>query len=236
MRARVLVPACVYQRGERAGQAARHHRRDGEAGRDEDGRGGALQRHRRPHLARDRVLPRVPQARRAGRHLRDQQPVLVDGRRQVLQLRRGQQAGRRDPQDRAAAAEGLSGHGRPDARVAEEPRVSGGLGRAARLRRPAGDPQAVLRRWLEARLQGARRQGTARGVRRHGAVLHDAAGVHRLRSVRALLHLRQDGHRPGALRPARAPLHRQSHLSVVRPRRSGRSRTRRRSTRRWATR
>ena len=30
------------------------------------------------------------------------------------------------------------------------------LGRAARLRRPAGDPEAVLRRRLEARLQGAR--------------------------------------------------------------------------------
>ena len=29
------------------------------------------------------------------------------------------------------------------------------LGRAARLRRPAGDPQAVFRRRLEARLQGA---------------------------------------------------------------------------------
>ena len=158
VRARVLVPARVHQRGERAGQAARHHGRDGEAGRDEDGRGGALQRDRRPHLPRDRVLPRVSQTRRARGHLRHQQPVLVDGRRQVLQLRRRVQARRGDSQDGAAAAEGLSRHRGPDVGVAEEPRVPRGLGRPARLRRPPGHPQAVFRRRLEARLQGARRR------------------------------------------------------------------------------
>ena len=46
---------------------------------------------------------------------------------------------------------------RPDAGVAAQPRLSDRLGRAARLRRPAGDPEAVLGRRLEARLQGARR-------------------------------------------------------------------------------
>ena len=42
VRPRVLVPSRLHQRGERAGQAARHHGRDGEAGRDQDGRGRAL--------------------------------------------------------------------------------------------------------------------------------------------------------------------------------------------------
>ena len=46
---------------------------------------------------------------------------------------------------------------RPHARVAAEPAVPDRLGRAARLRRPAGDSQAVLGRRLEARLQGGRR-------------------------------------------------------------------------------
>ena len=65
-------------------------------------------RHRRSHLARGGVLPGVAEARRAPGHLRHQQPVLVDGGRQVLQLRRREQAGRRDPEDGRPAAEGLS--------------------------------------------------------------------------------------------------------------------------------
>ena len=39
------------------------------------------------------------------------------------------------------------------------------LGRVARLRRAAGHPEAVLRRRLEARLQGPQPRGAARGVR-----------------------------------------------------------------------
>ena len=54
---------------------------------------------------------------------------------------------------------------RPDVGVAAQPRLSDRLGRAARLRRPAGDPQAVLGRRLEARLQGARQGRIAGGVR-----------------------------------------------------------------------
>ena len=60
-----------------------------------------------------------------------------------------------------------------------------------------GDPQAVFRRRLEARVQGQRQAGTARGVRPHVAVLHDAAAVHPLRPVRPLLHVRQDRHHAG---------------------------------------
>ena len=51
-----------------------------------------------------------------------------------------------------------------------------------------------LRRRLEARLQGPQPGGADRRLRRHRPVLHDAAAVHPLRSVRALLHLRQDRH------------------------------------------
>ena len=60
----------------------------------------------------------------------------------------------------------------------------------------------------------------ARGLRPDVAVLHDAAGVHQLRSLRALLHVRQDRHHAGRLRPARAPLPRRSHLPVGRARRA----------------
>ncbi len=49
---------------------------------------------------------------------------------------------------------------------------------------------------------------------RHGAVLHDAAAVHRLRSLRALLHVRQDRHHAGGLRPARAPVSRRARVPV----------------------
>ena len=44
----------------------------------------------------------------------------------------------------------------------------------------------------------------ARGLRRHRALLHDAAAVHPLRSVRPLLHVREERHRAGGLRPARS--------------------------------
>ena len=71
-------------------------RPDGEARRHEDGRAGALSRDRRSHLARGRVLPRGDEARRAAGNLRHQQPVLVDGRRQVLQLLGDGEARRRD--------------------------------------------------------------------------------------------------------------------------------------------
>ena len=48
------------------------------------------------------------EARRAAGQLRDQQPVLVDGRRQVLQLLGDGEARRRDSEDGAAAAKGIS--------------------------------------------------------------------------------------------------------------------------------
>ena len=65
--------------------------------------------------------------------------------------------GVRDPEDRAAAAEGRirrTSTSTPES--LRNLRVPDRLGRAARLRRASGDPEAVLGRRLEARLQGAR--------------------------------------------------------------------------------
>ena len=115
-----------------------------------------------------------------------------------------------------------------DPRVAAQPRLSDRLGRAARLRRPSGDPEAVFGRRLEARLQGERPRRAARRLRRHRAVLHDAAAVHPLRSVRPLLHVRQDRHRAGRLRSAPAPLPRASTTTCRRSSARASSATRRR--------
>ena len=73
--------------------------------------------------------------------------------------------GRGHPAHGAAAAEGLSGRRRPHAGVAAQSGLSDRLGRPARLRRPAGDPEAVFGRRLEARLQGEQPRGAARRLR-----------------------------------------------------------------------
>ena len=87
---------------------------------------------------------------------------------------------------------------------------------AARLRRPAGDSEAVFGRRMEARLQGEQQGGAARGLRQDFAVLHDAAGVHRFRPIRALLHVRQDGHYSRGVRSEGAAISGRSQLSFAR--------------------
>ena len=130
-------PPAFIARVNEVGRAARHHRGDGEAGRHEDGRAGGIPRDRRPHFARGGVLPRRAEARRAAGQLRHQQPVLVDGGRQVLQLLGDGQARGGDPEDGAAAAEGLSDGRRSHAESLRNLEYPGRLGRAARLRRAA---------------------------------------------------------------------------------------------------
>ncbi len=70
-----------------------------------DGRARAVPRHHRPHLARHSVLSRVPEERGARGHRRHQQSVLVERRRQVLQLRARDAARRGDSADGPAAAQ-----------------------------------------------------------------------------------------------------------------------------------
>ena len=94
----------------------------------QDGRAGRIPRHRRSHLARGRILPRLSEARRAAGHVRHQQSVLVDGRRQVFQLLGDGEARRRHSEDGAAAAEGLSGGRRHHSGIAAQPEVSRSIG------------------------------------------------------------------------------------------------------------
>ena len=82
-------------------------------------------------------------------------PFWWTRRRQVLQLLGGAQARRRRARRPSCCRR------RPirpdidlDPGVAAQPGLSDRLGRPARLRRPSRDPEAVLRRRLEARLQG----------------------------------------------------------------------------------
>ena len=65
VRPRIQLSAGVHRAGEPARASARHHRRDGEVRRHEDGRARRVPGHRRSHLARGRVLPRRAEARGA---------------------------------------------------------------------------------------------------------------------------------------------------------------------------
>ena len=202
----------------------------------QDGRAGAVPVDRRSHFARGRVLPRRAEACRAAGHLRHQQSVLVDGRRQVLQLLGDGEARVRDSEDRAAAAEGLSGGRRSHAESLRNlaypidwDALLDYVGRPAILKPYSGGG------WKHV-YKVQRPAGAARGLRRHGAVLHDAPGVHRLRPVRALLHVRQDRHHAGRLRSARAALPGRSRVPVGRSSARASCATRRPSTRRSATR
>ena len=162
LRPRVQLSAGVHRAGQRGGRAARDHRGDGQA------RAAPRWTSRREYrVIVDRISHEVEYYRGALKHavlqgcLRHQQPVLVDGRRQVLQLLGDGQA--RASRSRApcccrrrairptstSRAESLRNLALPDR-----------LGRPARLRRPAGHPQAVFGRRLEARLQG-QRQGAS---------------------------------------------------------------------------
>ena len=78
--------------GWRCGRASENRRR-------RDGRAQRLRRDRRPHLARHSVLPVVLKNAALTRHESHQQSVLVERRRQVLQLRAGRETRRRRAAD-----------------------------------------------------------------------------------------------------------------------------------------
>jgi hypothetical protein len=95
---------------------------------------------------------------------------------------------------------------RPHAGVAAQPRLPDRLGRPARLRRPPAILKPYSGGGWKHVYKVTDRDELIAAYDGTGAVLHDAAAVHPLRPVRALLHVRQDRHRPGPLRSARAPL------------------------------
>ena len=130
LRARIQLSPGVHRQGQSARQSRRRRRRIRQTRRHAHERARRIQRHRRSHLARSRILPRLPEARRAARHLRHQQSVLVDRRRQIFQLFRRRQARHRHSQNRAAAAKGLSQRRRHHLRIAAQPEISRRLGRA----------------------------------------------------------------------------------------------------------
>src|SRR4029077_17886096 len=135
-----------------------------EARRNENGRGGGIPRDRRPHFARSRILPWLSEASGAARHVCDQQSLLVDRGRQILQLRGGIEAGPCHSENGAFATKRLSRGRGHQCGVSTKLKLSCGLGCAARLRGPPGNSETVFRRRLEARLQGSRQKRAARSL------------------------------------------------------------------------
>ena len=161
VRARIQFSAGVYRSRQRAGRGSTASPREiREAGRHEDGRAArATASSSIAFRTRSNTTARYLKHAVLAGHVRHQQSVLVDGRRQVLQLLGRGEARRRDSEDGRCCRRRRypGGHGL-DRRVAAQPGVSDRLGRAARLRRPPGDSEAVFGRRLETRLQGADKQ------------------------------------------------------------------------------
>ena len=164
--------------------------------------GVRLRRHRRSHLARHPVLSRLAEERGALRRQGHQQPVLVERRRQVLQLRAGDQARRRDSADGAAAAQGTSD--RHDRAVDAQPALPARLGGDLRVRRLPRVPEAVRRRRLARRLQDQQPRGILQRLRSDAHALHDAAARGELQGILPLLRRRAGAGAHHALRSARA--------------------------------
>jgi hypothetical protein len=165
-------------------------------------RASRLRRGRRSHLARHPLLPRVAQDSRTRRCLHRQQPVLVQRRRQVLQLRSGRPDRRGGAADGGAAAQGTPGrHDRP---VDAQPDLPAELGRDLRLRGLSRVPEALRRRRLARRLRGAIARGVCPRVRPDARSLHDAPGRRPLQGVLPVLRGGPGAGADHAVRPARA--------------------------------
>ncbi len=162
-----------------------------------------LRRDRRSHLARHPVLPRLAEELGALRREGHQQPVLVERRRQVLQLRAGHQARRGDSADGAAAAQGTSD--RHDRAVDAQPALPARLGVDLRVRRLPRVPEAVRRRRLARRLQDqhAARNSSAPTIRR-ATLCMTLQRARQLQGVLPLLRRRAGAGAHHAVRSARA--------------------------------
>ena len=145
----------------------------------------SLARDHRPHLPRGAVLPLLPEARGAAGHDGRQQPVHVDGRRQVLRRRARHVARHRASQDGGAAQQGVRA-GHQARREPAQPRVPARLGRDRGAHRAAVRAQGRPRRRLARRL---RLQDDGRAdprLRPVGPAHHGAAGVRPLGPVHPL--------------------------------------------------
>ena len=175
------------------------------------GRAGRLRRDHRPHLARGAVSTAryLKHAVLAGRHGR-QQPVHVDGRRQVLR----RVALRRSSASRSPKTVVLPNKDYVPGIVHDEslrnleyPLDWQG---DRRLRRPAVHPQGRPRRRLARRLRLPLARGADPPLRQSGPAHDDRAGVHRVGPVRPLPVPRPGGRAADAVRPARAQVHRRA--------------------------
>ncbi len=144
-----------------------------------------LPRHRRSHLARHSLLSRLSEERGPLGHDRHQQSLLVERRRQVLQLRAGPQAGRCHSADRAAAAQRASaGHDRP---LHAQPAIPHAVGQHLQLRRLSGVPETLRRRRLEGRVQGQLAGRVLPRLRPEPRSLHDPAARRQVQGIFPLL-------------------------------------------------
>ncbi len=162
-------------------------------------------RDRRSHLARHPVLSRVPEERRADRHEGHQQSVLVERRRQVLQLRAGREAGRRHSAHRAAAAQEASRPAPPIGRCATCSTRSTGT-RSSTTSASRRSSSRIDGGGWKRRVQGQLAGRVLRRLRPDRRPLHDAAARRRLQGVLPLLRGRAGEGAHHALRPA-APFH-----------------------------
>lgn len=165
--------------------AQRLPRRDRQARRHPRAVRAHLRRAHRSAEPRGALLSVLSEDCDAARDVRDQRSVLVVGGRQVLWLLADEVARRGDAAHGAPAAARLH-PGHQQAEVAAQPAVPARLACHRRLRALPRHPQAGRRRRLEERDQGRQPRRALGGLQRQQHALDDAAGVHRLRRVRAV--------------------------------------------------
>ena len=144
------------------------------------------------HVIVDRISHDIPfyraylkNAALVGHH-RHQQSLLVERRRQVLQLRAGRKAGRRDSPHRPATAQSSIPPGTTE-RSMRNLQYPARLGQHLQLRRLSRIPEAARRRRLEGRLQSQLAGRILQRLRSVARSLHDPAARREIQGVLPLL-------------------------------------------------
>ena len=196
-----------------------------------------LRGHRRPHFARRAVLPRVAEERGARRHVHHQQPVLVERRRQVLQLRAGAPSSASRSRRRCSCRTRTSArHDRASRCATSSTRSTGRRVRATSASRRSSSRSTAAAGGTSTRCDSPEEFFAAYDQTRHA--LHDAAGRRQLQGVRPLLRVGQEDVRIMPYDPRRAvPRALRQEPAAVRSRRCSpaSSAMRTRSARRSAT-